>query len=75
MPNVMNRLTRDEAAEFIGCSISKLYAMEKAGLLNGTFYQIGRRRLYITSKLEEWIMRGGELEALERKRESGNCLQ
>ncbi len=60
----MNRLTRKEAAEFIGCSMSKLYSMEKGGLMKGTYYQIGRRRLYITEKLEEWVKRGGEISAI-----------
>lgn len=67
----MNRLTRAEAAEYIGCSISKLYGMEKADLLKGTYYEIGsglrRRRLYITPKLDEWIQAGGEPAAWERK--------
>lgn len=60
----MNRLTREEAAEFIGCSRSKLYGMEKGKLLEGTYYQIGRRRYYITEKLEEWIQKGGEITAI-----------
>lgn len=67
----MNRLTRAEAAEYIGCSISKLYSMEKAELLKGTYYEIGngqrRRRLYITEKLDKWIDAGGEPAAWERK--------
>ena len=67
----MNRLTRKEAAEFIGCGLSALYRMEKGGLLKGTYYEIGngkrRKRLYITDKLEKWIRDGGEPAAHERK--------
>lgn len=63
----MDRLTRAEAAQFIGCSMSKLYGLEKAGLLDGTYYQIGRRRLYITDKLEKWMNDGGEFAAYERR--------
>lgn len=56
----MNRLTRKEACEFIGCSPTKLYELEKSGQLDGTYYQIGSKRLYITAKLEEWMLAGGE---------------
>ena len=68
----MERLTREEAAEFIGCSLGKLYLMERAGLLSGTFYEIGagkrRKRLYLPDRLEQWAMQGGEPSAQERKR-------
>ncbi|MBQ9096840.1 MAG: helix-turn-helix domain-containing protein [Clostridia bacterium] len=63
----MDRLTRSEAADFIGCSKSKLYSMEKAGFLKGTYYQIGRRRFYITEKLENWMKNGGEAREIEEK--------
>lgn len=63
----MNRLYRLEAAEYIGCSPSTLYRLEKMGLMDGTFYQIGRRRIYITAELDKWIENGGELGAYERK--------
>lgn len=63
----MDRLTRAEAAEFIGCSISQLYRMERTGLLDGTYYVIGKRKLYITDELEKWMRDGGELGAAERK--------
>ena len=63
-------MTRTEAAEYIPCSLSKLYQMEKGGLMDGTFYEIGtgerRRRIYITERLDEWIMQGGEPAAMER---------
>lgn len=67
----LNRLSRQETADFIGCSLSKLYSMEKAGLMKGTYYEIGyglrNRRFYITSKLEDWLDKGGEPAAWERK--------
>ena len=67
----MDRLTRAEAAKYIGCSLSKLYLMEKGGLLQGTYYEIGtgkrRKRLYIADKLELWMKQGGEPAALDRK--------
>ena len=66
----MNRLTKKEAAEYIGCSISKLGAMERAGLMKGTYYEIGngrvRRKLYITDRVDEWMLAGGEPAAWER---------
>lgn len=69
----MQRLTREEAAKYLCCSRSKLYRMESAGLLEGTYYDIGagkrNRRLYITDKLDEWMLAGGEPAALERKKE------
>lgn len=57
----MNRLTRKEAAEFLGCSLSGLHVLERKGSLNGTYYQIGRKRLYITEKLIEWANNGGSI--------------
>ena len=63
----MNRLYRTEAAKYIGCSASTLYRLEKMGLMEGTYYTFGNRRLYITAKLDEWIENGGELGAYERK--------
>lgn len=63
----MNRLFRKEAAEFIGCGLSTLDRMERTGLMDGTFYTFGNRKIYITEKLEEWILNGGELGAYERK--------
>lgn len=56
----MNRLTRLEAAEFLGCSKSAFYGLEKSGRLDGLYYKIGRRKYYIKEKLEAWAMGGGE---------------
>lgn len=55
----MERLTRQEAADFLGCSLSALYSLEKSGQLEGLYYRIGKRRLYIKSKLERWALEGG----------------
>ena len=56
----MERLTRQEAADFLGCSLSALYSLEKSGQLEGLYYRIGKRKLYIKSKLEKWALDGGE---------------
>ena len=63
----MNRLFREEVPDYIGCSLSQLYRMEKRGLMQGTYYTIGRRKIYITEKLDEWMNLGGALGAEERK--------
>lgn len=62
----MNRLYRKEAAEYIGCGLSTLDRLQREGLLEGTYYTLGHRRLYITAKLDEWIENGGEIGAFER---------
>lgn len=64
----MNRLTRDEAAKYLGCSSYTLWRMEKEGLFEpGDYYTMGTRRLYITERLDEWMKLGGEVAARERK--------
>lgn len=55
-----NRLTRTQAAEFIGCGMSKFYYLIKSGQLDGTYYSIGNRKYFITSKLQDWMDSGGE---------------
>ena len=69
----MDRLTRTEAAAYLMCSRAKLYRMEQADLLSGTYYDIGfgksRKRLYIRAKLDEWMLAGGEPAAIEKKME------
>lgn len=62
----MNRLTRKEACEFIGCGMTKLYELERSGQLDGTYYNIGRRRLYITEKLQAWMLAGGDRHEQDR---------
>lgn len=63
----MNRLNRTEAAEYLGCGISKLDRMTRQGFMAGTYYTIGNRRLYITAELDRWKHNGGEMGAHERK--------
>lgn len=58
----MNRLTRAEAAEFLGCGLSTLHKLERTKQLEGTYYQIGRRRIYIADKLEKWMRNGGDMQ-------------
>ena len=65
--HIMNRLYRKEAAEFIGCSTSTLSRLERMGLMDGTFYTFGNRKIYITEALERLVKNGGELGAHERK--------
>ena len=55
----MERLTRQEAAEFLGCSLSAFYSLEKCGQLEGTYDRIGKRKLYIKSKIEKWALDEG----------------
>ena len=68
---MLERLTKAEAAKYIGCCLSKLNQMEKAGLMKGTYYEIGngqiRRKIYIVERLDEWLLQGGEPAAWERK--------
>lgn len=68
---MLNRMTKAEAAEYIGCSLAKLCQMERAGIMDGTYYEIGngqiRRKIYIVEKLDEWSLMGGEPAAWERK--------
>lgn len=72
----MNRLTREEAAKYLGCGISSLRRMEKEELFEpGDYYTVGRMRLYITERLDEWMKRGGEAGARERRYNSYNPLQ
>ena len=61
-----NRLFRKEAAAYIGCGLSKLIQMERSGVMKGTYYTVGNRSLYIVSKLDEWMAKGGEHGADER---------
>lgn len=68
----MNRLTRQEAAEYLGCSRYTLYRMEKENLFEpGDYYTMGTKRLYITESLDDWIKNGGEEGARMRKQRKG----
>lgn len=57
-----NVLTRKEACAFIGCGRTKLYQLERNGELEGTYYEVGRKRYYYTSSLEQWKRNGGTLD-------------
>lgn len=64
----MNRLTRQEAANYLGCSRYTIYRLEKEGLFDlGDYYDVGVRRFYITEKLDAWMAAGGESGARQRK--------
>lgn len=67
MPEDIRRLSREEAAKFIGCGLNKLTELVKSGALKGTYYTFGKRIIFIASKLEEWMLNGGELGAYERR--------
>ena len=55
----LNRLTRSQAAEFIGCSESTFNKLLFNGFLKGTFYSVMGRKFFITEKLNEWMNNGG----------------
>lgn len=54
-----NVLTRKEACSFLGCSRTKLYQLEQSGVLENTYYDVGRKRYYYTDALERWKQNGG----------------
>lgn len=58
----MEVLSRTEAANFIGCSIVSLYRMMRRGTLDGTYFKVGSKTLFIAEKLKEWALNGGEQE-------------
>lgn len=61
-----NRLTRIEAAKYIGCSESTFNKLLREGYLKNTFYSVLGRRIFITDKLDAWMMSGG-CEAFKEK--------
>lgn len=54
-----DRLTREEAAKFIGCGITTFDKLQREGKLKGTYMQIYSRRFYFTDKLIKWMEGGG----------------
>ena len=66
MGKILNRLTRVEAAEYIGCSPSTFNRLLREGYLKDTFYSVMGRRFFITERLEAWMMSGG-CEAFKEK--------
>lgn len=63
---MLNRMTRYQAMQYIGCKDNKMRQLERGGLLDGTFFTIGNRKYYITEKLEQWLLEGGEAAAKAR---------
>ena len=57
---MQERFTRTEAAAFIPCSLTKLFYLEKSGVLEGCYYLVGRRKFYIVERLRAWQEAGGE---------------
>lgn len=56
----ITRLTTAEAMEYIGCKETKFHCLVKSGHLDGTYFNIGRRRIFMADKLDEWMLSGGE---------------
>ncbi len=54
------RLDTKEAMEFIGCGNTKFWRLVREKKLQGTYYRIGKRYLFIKDKLIEWMLAGGE---------------
>ncbi|MBR4892602.1 MAG: hypothetical protein IKZ35_01290 [Clostridia bacterium] len=54
-----NRLTRQQASAYIGCSLSTLDKLQREGYLEGTYLELYNRRYYFTAKLDEWMLKGG----------------
>ncbi len=65
----MERLNTQEAMDFIGCSYSKLYRLVKSGQLDGTYFNIGNRRIFFKDRLLEWMLNGGEKKETESTEE------
>jgi hypothetical protein len=63
----IKRLDRVEASKYIGCGLTKLNQLIKRGALDGTFYRIGKRIIFIADRLDMWMLNGGEFGAFERQ--------
>ncbi|KKS11418.1 MAG: hypothetical protein UU63_C0006G0008 [Candidatus Uhrbacteria bacterium GW2011_GWF2_41_430] len=50
----MTRMLPEEAFEKIGCKYDHGMAMVRNGLLDGCWYRIGRRVIFIEEKLTLW---------------------
>lgn len=57
----MEVLTPTEAAEFLHISRPTLDRLKRYNHLNGTYYHVGARVLFIKSKLQAWAESGGTL--------------
>lgn len=60
MPDLGRRLERKDAAKFLGCCEGTLNRLMKSGLLVGTYFNIGPRRIFFENKLLQWLEDGGE---------------
>lgn len=58
----MNVLTPDEAATFLHMSRRQLDRLKREHLMEGLYYRVGKRILYIESKLQAWAEAGGTLQ-------------
>ena len=58
----MEVLTSAEAAQFLGIGLTKLFDLQRRGYLDGVFYRVGKRVLYIKSRLKAWAEAGGTLQ-------------
>ena len=58
----MEVLTSSEAALFLGIGLTKLFDLQRQGYLNGVFYRVGKRVLYIKPRLQAWAEAGGTLQ-------------
>ena len=56
----METLLVEEAAEFLGCSEPTLYRMIRRGSMEGTYYTVGKKKLFLRTELEKWRTAGGE---------------
>lgn len=49
------------AAEYLNCSLSTFDKLVREGYLNGTFLELFGRRFFFTSRLDEWMLKGGTI--------------
>lgn len=61
-----------EACDILGCGYDQLMKMVRTGELDGTYYRIGRRVLFIKEKLRMWQENQVRLSA---STESDNLLE
>ena len=53
------RLTRTQAANYIGCSLSLFDKLQREGYLEGTYFSLYGRRYYIKDKIDSFLNSGG----------------
>ena len=67
---VPKRLEFKDAAAFLGCGDCTLRRLIKSGLLEGTYFNIGSKRIFFADRLQKWMEDGGEDAARERRRQA-----